>query len=76
MVVHLLGAVFQIRDQIGSILRFLQAGENHLRPWNVLLRVQQVVVQRRLVPLDAFVFVRRRVGETLRGAGNATEKAS
>ena len=76
MGVHLLGAVFQIRDQIGSILRFLQAGENHLRPWNVLLRVQQVVVQRRLVPLDAFVFVRRGVGETFRGAGNATEKAS
>jgi hypothetical protein len=38
VVVHLLGAVFQIRDQIGSVLRFLQAGENHLRPWNVLLR--------------------------------------
>ena len=76
MVVHLLGAVFQIRDQIGSILRFLQAGENHLRPWNVLLRVQQVVVQGVLAPCDALVLVRRAVRETLRGAGDAAEQAA
>ena len=68
--------LFQIRDQIRSVLRLLQPRKDHLRSGNVLLRVQQVVVQRRLVPLDAFVFIRRRVGETFGSPGNATEKAS
>lgn len=72
----LLGRVLEVRDEIRAVFGLFQTSENHLRARNVLLRVQQVVVQRRLVPLDAFVFVRRGVGETFRGAGNATEKAS
>ena len=73
---RLLGALLQVRDQIRAVFRLLQAGENHLRARDVLLRVQQVIVQGALAPGDALVLVRRAVRETLRGAGDAAEQAA
>ena len=72
----LLGALLQERDQVGAIFRLLETGEDHLRARNVLFRVQQVIVQRLFAPSHALVLVRRRVRETLRGAGDASEQTA
>ena len=50
------GRLFQgldVGDQVGTVLRLLQAGEHHLGARDILLRVLQVLEQGILVPGDA-----------------------
>ena len=71
-----LGAVLQVGDEVGAVLRLFKPGEDHLRAGDVLLRVEQVVVERVLAPLHALVLVRGGVRETLRRAGDAAEQTA
>ena len=71
-----LGAFLEVGDEVGAVLRLFKPGEDHLRARDVLLRVEQVVVERVLAPLDALVLVRGGVRETLRRAGDAAEQTA
>ena len=71
-----LGAVLEVGDEVGAVLRLFKPGEDHLRARDVLLRVEQVVVERVLAPLHALVLVRGGVRETLRRAGDAPEQTA
>lgn len=51
----LLARVLEVGDDIGAFLRLLESGIGHLRAWNVLLGVLQVLEER--------VISGRRVGE-------------
>ena len=73
---HSLGAFLEVGDEVGAVLRLFKPGEDHLRARDVLLRVEQVVVERVLAPLDALVLVRGGVRETLRRAGDAAEQTA
>ena len=71
-----LGFPFEISYQVIAFFLLFQAGEDHLRAGDVLLRVEQVVVERVLAPLDTLVLVRGGVRETLRRAGDAAEQTA
>ena len=71
-----LGALLEVSDEVGAVLRLFEPGKDHLRAGDVLLGVEQVVVERLLAPLHALVLVRGGVRETLRRAGDATEQTA
>ncbi len=59
----LVSDLLQERNQIRALLRLLDARKHHLRAWDVLLRIQQVIEQGLLAPHDPRVLVRRCVRE-------------
>merc|ERR1740121_1534711 len=62
-------------DEVGSLLVLLDAGEDHLRPRDVLLGVDQVLEHVLVRPHNPRVLVGLGVGEALAGAGGAAHDA-
>lgn len=50
-------STFKVSNEISTILWFFQAWKDHLGARNVLLRIEQVLVQRSLVPFHRLGFV-------------------
>ena len=70
----LFGNVFEVGNNIGPLLWFLQPRKGHLRPWNVLFRVLQVLEKRLISPDDSFGLVGVGVLVIGEGTGFATEE--
>src|SRR6185295_19332886 len=64
-----------IRDEVVPVLVLLETAKGHLGAGDVLLGVLEVVKQRRLVPGDALLLVRVRVGEAVDRARLAPKQA-
>merc|ERR1740129_1803267 len=62
-------------DEVSSLLILLDASEHHLRPWDILLGVDQVFEHMLVRPHDPKVLVGLGVGKTLASAGSAAHDA-
>eukprot|EP00968_Pinguiococcus_pyrenoidosus_P014535 scaffold1311_cov256-Pinguiococcus_pyrenoidosus.AAC.56 len=67
--------VLEVGDEVIAVLLLLQAGEDHLRALDVLLRCEQVVEQGVLGPQHTRLLVGRRVGVAFYRPRRAAEQA-
>src|SRR4051794_36068619 len=70
------GRLLEIGDQVGALLRILDPGIAHLCAGHRLQRILEEAVERLLVPGDAVLLHRRRVGVGRNRAGLAAEQAT
>jgi hypothetical protein len=63
--VHLSGRFLQVSDQVFAVSRLLEASENHLGSWDVLLGGKKVLEQGVVVPDDTRFLVGLGVGVTI-----------
>lgn len=73
---NLSSRALEVSNKISTILWLLQARENHLGTWDVLLRVEEVIEQRLLAPKHTLVLVGVRVCITSCGTRSAAEQAT
>merc|ERR550537_1844912 len=67
--------LLHVRDEVPALALLLHAGEDHLRPRDVLLRVDQVLEHVLVAPDDAAVLVRVAVAEARGLAARAAKDA-
>ncbi len=72
---QLSGRFLEVSDQIFAVSRLLEASENHLGSWDVLLRGKKVLEQGVVVPDDARFLVGLGVGVTIGHTRLATKES-